>query len=311
MSSHAQRGQINSHSGNSSSQGDSSDLDSDDDNDTEAVTQNFAQQQPLPDTDEPSRAVSPSTVDPTASLSTYVASVSQRRSLFHPPPLLASTSASGAYSLESIFTIPHSTHIHAFAAPPCSSHLYTGGADGFIRRYSLFHTLNGTGVDNPLFNNLTIKPGGHAPAATADVRQAVLVGYWENEEPGAWTDELLGGKSVASGGELASTIKWGPKGGAIAGQSVVYSLAVQSEELWGLSGTGVSFVLVRRWGGQKTGRELMLARCSKEQLICSRFATTKDRFVTSSAPQNSLQQLDTIRRRQFQSSRSPTTKAPS
>lgn len=118
----------------------------------------------------------------------------------------------------------------------------SGGADGYIRRYALHATLNGTGVDNPAFNNFSMKVGGHTPSPTSDIRQPVLVGYWENEEPGEWMGDLLaGGQGASADGEAQSKVKWGPKTGAVASQSSVYSLAVQSEELWGLSGTSVSF----------------------------------------------------------------------
>lgn len=106
-------------------------------------------------------------------------------------------------------------------------------------------------MDNPLYNNLSMKVGGHAPSPSVDVRQPVLVGYWENEEPGEWVQELLSSGTAGGGGEAerearAKKVKWGPKGGPLGaanggkGQSQVYSLAVQSEELWGLSGTSVS-----------------------------------------------------------------------
>lgn len=88
-------------------------------------------------------------------------------------------------------------------------------------------------MDNPLFSNLSMK------APSADARQPVLVGYWENEDPGEWTNDLLGANSSLSQQEQAAKVKWGAKVGPVSSQSPVYSLAVQSEELWGLSGTGV------------------------------------------------------------------------
>lgn len=110
----------------------------------------------------------------------------------------------------------------------------TGGGDGYIRRYAVHATLNATGMDSPLFPNLSMK------APTSDVRQPVLVGYWENEDPGEWMSELLGGNASLSKEEQAAKVKWGAKVGPVSSQSPVYSLAVQSEEMWGLSGTGVS-----------------------------------------------------------------------
>lgn len=194
----------------------------------------------------PSLAVSPSSASSASeSLTTYLSVVSQRRALFLPPP---STPAPSSYSLESISTIAQGTPIHAFALPPCSSHIYTGGQDGFIRRYALHAMLNGTGVDNPAFPNLTMKPGGSGSAS--EMRLPVLVNYWENEEPGPWMDDLLkpgdGEAVVAEAESRREKLKWGPKSAAFGGQSPVYSIAVQREELWGLSGTSVS-----RLGGRQ------------------------------------------------------------
>lgn len=203
---------------------------------------------------------------PAPTLAEYTAAVSSRRAL-----LRAADSAVAGYNIESIFTIPHATHVHALAAPPCFSHIYTGmfghqrslllmwprliqvvhtgGADGFIRRYALHATLNGTGVDNPLFANLTMKLGGvPALAAGADQRAPVLTGYWENEEPGEWANDLLGAgtSSTSSLEERKTKIRWGAKVAAVGShQSPVYSLAIQQEELWGLSGTSVSPVAER------------------------------------------------------------------
>ena len=91
-------------------------------------------------------------------------------------------------------------------------------------------------MDNPLFPNLSMK----APS-----RQPVLVGYWENEDPGDWMNELLGANPSLSKEEQQTKVSWGPKVGPVSSQSPVYSLAVQSEELWGLSGTGVSLGLAK------------------------------------------------------------------
>lgn len=243
---------------------------------------------------------------PTAPASSfnYPSLVEQRRALFR--SAVPAQPAKG-YSIESIFIISHSTHVNALAAPPCLSHLYTGssrlspscppavahillrttgGADGYIRRYALHATLNGTGVDNPAFNNFSMKVGGHTPSPTSDLRQPVLVGYWENEEPGDWMGDLLGGAQATEvNGEAPSKVKWGPKTGVLASQSPVYSLAVQSEELWGLSGTSVSFddpraELERR----KRRADLARALHSAELSTSSPSDTTRDRFVMYSAP---------------------------
>lgn len=168
--------------------------------------------------------------------SAYLSAISRRQSLFSPSP---TSSLAKSYSIESIFNIPQSTHTHAIALPPCSSHLYAGGADGIIRRYALHPSLNNTASDLAVPNNLTIKPG--TILATNESKLPVLIGCYENEEPGAWCDGDLVGGSVSES-EAFRKVTWGPKNYALR-ESPVYSLAVHSEELWGLSGTGVSKAL--------------------------------------------------------------------
>jgi transcriptional activator SPT8 len=45
------------------------------------------------------------------------------------------------YSVAVLTTLPHSTPVNALALPPCSSHVLTGGQDGFIRRFGLHTSL--------------------------------------------------------------------------------------------------------------------------------------------------------------------------
>lgn len=177
---------------------------------------------------------------PEADANTYLERVAARQARFRPSR--AALSPEARYSIEPVFSIPQAgTHIHAFAAPPCSSHLYTGGSDGFVRRYALHATLNGT----QQVPNLTSKPGGHERPPGTDLRQPVLSGYWENEEPmGDWVDDLAAGPPAQDDPpERQARVRWGPKTAALGPQSAVYSLAVQKEELWGLSGTAVRLSL--------------------------------------------------------------------
>lgn len=199
----------------------------------------------------------------TSSTPPYTDAVEARQARFRPSRRSLSRTAN--YTIDPQFSVPHGgTHIHAFAAPPCSSHLYTGGSDGFVRRYALHPTLNGSGVDNPLVPNLTSKPGGHERPPGTDTRQPVLSAYWENEDPGDWIDDVLlpapppppqQAVDAQSGGEgnddRQARIRWGPKPTAYSLQSAVYSLAVQREELWGLSGTAVRPLLA---GGETSDR---------------------------------------------------------
>lgn len=70
-----------------------------------------------------------------------------------------------------------------------------------------------------------------------------LTGYWENE------DDENAVQMVRKVGGDHSTVKqsnrWGPKSvGNASKVSPVYSLVVQSEELWGLSGTEVGKIVL-------------------------------------------------------------------
>lgn len=162
----------------------------------------------------------------TSTAYSYLSSVHQRQSLFYPA---ADAPLPSSYSIESIFTIPQATATHSLYVPPSSSHIYAGGQDGLIRRYNLHATLNGTGSEHS--NNYTVKLGGTIPL---DSRTPVLVGIYENEEEGKWVQEDEK-RRQRDGDKFA----WGPKVSS-SGESPVYSLAVQDEELWGVSGTAVS-----------------------------------------------------------------------
>ena len=153
----------------------------------------------------------------------YSLAVSQRQSRFRLP----SNAPPKSYAIESVYSISTSTQVHALALPPCASHLYVGGADGLVRRYAIHPMLNCLRSDNLPSNNLTMKPGGSVPPAP-DTKFPVLVAYWENEEPGTWQNTIR------------ENVAFGTKNVGLADRvSVVHSLAVQSEELWGLSGTAV------------------------------------------------------------------------
>lgn len=149
----------------------------------------------------------------------YSLAVQQRQAPYRASP----RPPAKGYAIESVYSILCATDINAIALPPCASHLYTGGADGLVRRYAVHPMLNCSGI---AANNLTMKQGGVAPPP--DAKFPVLVAYWENEEYGSWANTIK------------DNVTFGTKNIGIADKvSVVHSLAVQSEELWGLSGTAV------------------------------------------------------------------------
>ncbi|PLW05360.1 hypothetical protein PCASD_25478 [Puccinia coronata f. sp. avenae] len=127
--------------------------------------------------------------------------------------------------IDPLVFIPHGCHVHALAVPPCGSHLFSGGQDGFVRRIAIYESVTGSAQEN-----LTMKQGGHVPVVDKDTDKTTifLAGYWENEDHKSLLDPSL----------PPPPLKWGPKSVGNATQvSPVYSLAIHNEELWGLSGT--------------------------------------------------------------------------
>ncbi|ONH64836.1 Transcription factor SPT8 [Cyberlindnera fabianii] len=123
------------------------------------------------------------------------------------------------YDVSPIVAIPYASQINTVALSRSSKWLFTGGDDGFIRRYDFFGSIDGevqlTAAQKHSLVDL-ISNGG------------ALCGYWENELP-----------------VKRSTIKtdsYEPK------LSPVYSLAVEMNCLWllsGLSNGGINLQSVR------------------------------------------------------------------
>ena len=158
---------------------------------------------------------------------TYASRVQARRALYRLP---ADTTTPQSYSFEPLLTIPHATSVHAIAVPPCCTHIFTGGADGYIRKYSLYESLNGKSV-KPDSNLIAKPPYNYTPSsATIAVNGATphLSGYWENTD----ADE------TAPASERLSRAQFGTRSiGAEETPSAVHSLLVQDDELWGLAGS--------------------------------------------------------------------------
>ncbi|WAQ88779.1 hypothetical protein PtA15_10A198 [Puccinia triticina] len=130
-----------------------------------------------------------------------------------------------APTIDPLVFIPHGCPVHALAVPPCGTHLFSGGQDGFVRRIAIHESVTGSGLEN-----LTMKQGGHVPLVDKDTDRTTifLAGYWENDDQ----------NSLLEPASPNPPLKWGPKSVGNATQvSPVYSLAIHDEELWGLSGT--------------------------------------------------------------------------
>ena len=115
-----------------------------------------------------------------------------------PEALTAST-----YDIVPTMAAPQSTSINAITATPDMRFWFTGGSDCYVRKYDGVATVNGKTL-------LTVAQ--RHPFVDSVVKAGVLMSYWDNEEP------------------LAKSPAEDP------GLSPVYSLAVQSQALWILSG---------------------------------------------------------------------------
>lgn len=137
------------------------------------------------------------------------------------------SSASG-FDIVPYVAIPYGSLIHSMLFSSGPKWLFTGGEDGFIRKYDFASSIEGA-------LQLTVLQK-HSLVDTMSLL-GVISSYWENEQPIA-RDQL--NKSHTSVGaplkrgkkkaEEVSSTHYEPK------LSPVYSLAVQKESLWLLSG---------------------------------------------------------------------------
>ncbi|THH20705.1 hypothetical protein EW146_g734 [Bondarzewia mesenterica] len=114
-----------------------------------------------------------------------------------------------SYTVEAICALPHPGPTHSLAASPCMLHMLTGSEDGYVRDYDIFSAVNGK-----VF--LTAPQRHHAGVVEGIMKAGQIRSWWENpsRSPDGGTVEL----------------------------SPVYSLAIQSDALWGLAGAKVGSV---------------------------------------------------------------------
>jgi transcriptional activator SPT8 len=121
------------------------------------------------------------------------------------------------YDIIPTIAAPQSTSINAITAVPDMRWVFTGGADGYIRRFNWVDTANG---------KLALTVAQRHPFVDTVTKAGVLLSYWENED--------------ASGAQ-----------GSL---SPVYSLAVHSQAIWLLSGLesgGINLQSVRHQEGTR------------------------------------------------------------
>lgn len=195
----------------------------DDDNDEDNGDEDQDEEDDAPDT-RPIRRPSIPTTN-TSSDDTPTASQINGGPTSHPRPEVTRTSASprqpsmpprmrfevrsealtaSVYDIVPTMAAPQGTSINAITATPDMRYWFSGGTDCYIRKYDGAATVNGKTL-------LTVAQ--RHPFVDSVVKAGVLMTYWDNEE--------LQPKGSAEEPPL----------------SPVYSLAVQSEALWMLSGT--------------------------------------------------------------------------
>ena len=144
------------------------------------------------------------------------------------------------YDIVPTIAAPHSTSINAIAATPDLRWVFTGGADGYIRKFNWIETANGKSM-------LTVAQ--RHPFVDSVTKAGVLMSYWENSEDlngksGITLRMVFGLKSFVTGKPSDDT----------SSIPSVYSLAVQREGLWLLSGLesgGINLQSVRHDEGKQ------------------------------------------------------------
>ncbi|KAF2646488.1 WD40 repeat-like protein [Massarina eburnea CBS 473.64] len=121
------------------------------------------------------------------------------------------------YDIIPTIAAPHSTSINTVTATPDMRWVFSGGADGYIRKFNWVDTANG---------KLALTVAQRHPFVDSVTKAGVLLSYWENEDDRNYTNTL----------------------------SPVYSLAVHHQSLWLLSGVesgGINLQSVRHEEGKR------------------------------------------------------------
>ncbi|TKA25337.1 hypothetical protein B0A50_06241 [Salinomyces thailandicus] len=147
---------------------------------------------------------------------------------YYPPPRPEALAAQ-AYDIAPTMAAPQSTSINAIAATPDSRFVFSGGSDGYVRMYNWVETANG---------KVPLTVAQKHPFVDSVMKGGSLVTYWENEE-------------VYSGGGFRTPTRNDEDG---KWTSPVYSLAVQHQAVWLLSGLesgGINLQTCRHQAGTR------------------------------------------------------------
>jgi transcriptional activator SPT8 len=78
------------------------------------------------------------------------------------------------YDIAPTIAAPHSTSINSITATPDLRWVFSGGADGYIRKFNWIDTVNG---------KVMLTVAQRHPFVDSVTKAGVLMSYWENEEP--------------------------------------------------------------------------------------------------------------------------------
>ena len=82
--------------------------------------------------------------------------------------------SASVYDIVPTIAAPHSTSINAIAATPDLRWVFSGGTDGYIRKFNWVETANG---------KVMLTVAQRHPFVDSVTKAGVLTSYWENEEP--------------------------------------------------------------------------------------------------------------------------------
>ena len=147
---------------------------------------------------------------------------------YYPPPRPVSLTAA-AYDIVPTMAAPQSTSINAMTATPDMRFVFSGGSDGYVRMYNWVETANG---------KVPLTVAQKHPFVDSVMKGGSLVTYWENEE-------VYSGGGFRTPSRHDDESKW---------TSPVYSLAVQHQAIWLLSGLesgGINLQTCRHQAGSR------------------------------------------------------------
>ena len=144
------------------------------------------------------------------------------------PPMRPEALTAQAYDIVPTMAAPQSTSINAVAATPDMHWVFSGGSDGYVRMFNWVETANG---------KVPLTVAQKHPFVDSVMKAGSLLTYWENEEAGS--------SSAGMKTPPADEGKW---------TSPVYSLAVQHQAIWLLSGLesgGINLQTCRHQAGSR------------------------------------------------------------